>query len=134
MDKKYEKIINMPHHVSSNRAQMPLSQRAAQFAPFAALTGYGDVLAETARQTERQIDLTEGEVAAIDEKLRWLKENLDNLPAVELRVFSPDKRKEGGSYHTVFGRIVKIDEYRQMLWLDTGEKVKFEQIMKLFIR
>lgn len=124
----------MPHHVSSNRVQMPLSQRAAQFAPFAALTGYDDVLAETARQTERQIDLTEGEVAAIDEKLRWLKENLDNLPAVELCVFSPDKQKEGGSYHTVFGRIVKIDEYRQMLWLDTGEKVKFEQIMKLFIR
>lgn len=128
---KYEKIIDLPHHVSPTRAQMPCAQRAAQFAPFAALTGLEGMLAETARHTEGKIELTEGEVAVINDTLCRLKENLDKMPIVQLHLFCPDGRKAGGSYREISGRIVKIDEYRQMLWLDSGEMVKFEQIMKI---
>ncbi len=128
---KYEQIIDLPHHVSATRAQMPCTQRAAQFAPFAALTGLDRMLAEKARHTEGKIELTEGEVAAINDALCRLKENLGKMPMVRLHLFYPDGQKEGGSYRMISGRIVKIDEYRQMLWLDSGEKVEFEQIVKL---
>lgn len=133
MDQKYEAIIDLPRPVSPRRPRMSLSQRAAQFAPFAALTGYDAVLAETARRTEAEISLDEGEVAAINERLCWVKENLEDLPKVQVKVFCPDGRKSGGSYHVFSGRIVKVDEYTQKLWLETGEQVEFKRIIQLLI-
>lgn len=133
MDKKYEAIINLPHHVSPNRARMSNSQRAAQFAPFAALTGYDAVLAETARRTEAEISLTEGEMAAIDEQLRQIKDNVEHRPMVQVCFFCPDERKEGGSYRTVRSRTVKIDEYHQKLQLESGEAIEFHRIVQLLV-
>lgn len=131
---KYDDMIDLPHHTSPTRARMSASQRAAQFAPFAALTGYDAILAETARQTEREIFLDETEVAAVNEKLCWLRENLSDLPMVDIQVFVPDERKEGGSYYEISGRMVKIDEYQQKLWLEQGEEISFRRIVKLLIR
>lgn len=134
MDKKYEKIINLPRPVSERHPRMPNIQRAAQFAPFAALTGLDGMLAETARQTEREVFPDEGEIAAINDSLCWLRDNLDKNPVVEIKVFCPDERKEGGSYRQIQGKVVKIDEYRQKLWLETGISVQFHRIIQLFIR
>lgn len=133
MDKKYEAIIDLPHHTSSTHPRMTLPQRAAQFAPFAALTGYDAVLAETARQTEREIFLTEGEVAQINEQLCRLRGNLGDLPNVQIRVFCPDGRKSGGSYRILSGKVAKIDEYAQKLRLETGEWVEFKRIVQLLV-
>ncbi len=133
MNEKYAAIINLPYRGSPTRPKMPPGQRAAQFAPFAALTGYDRVLAETARRTEAEIFLDEAEVAAINDRLRWLKENLHKAPMVQVQYFCPDRRKEGGSYFTISGRIMKIDEYRQKLWLENSEPVDFQRIIKLLI-
>lgn len=133
MDKKYEAIINLPHHISPTRPRMSLSQRAAQFAPFAALTGYDAVLAETARQTEAEVLLEDSEVAQINRRLCWVKENLGKMPKVEIRMFCPDGRKSGGSYRTLSGKVVKIDEYSQKLRLESGEWVEFKRIVQLLI-
>lgn len=133
MDKKYEAIIDLPHHISPTRPRMSLSQRAAQFAPFAALTGYDAVLAETARQTAAEVLLEDSEVAQINRRLCWVKENLGKMPKVEIRMFCPDGRKSGGSYRTLSGKVVKIDEYSQKLRLESGEWVEFKRIIQLLI-
>lgn len=133
MDKKYEAIIDQTYPVPSSRAKMPVLQRAAQFAPFAALTGYEDVLAETARRTEMEICLDEEEKANINRRLSYLKEHLEADPPVMVKAFFPDDRKAGGSYRTIHSRVVKIDEYRQEMRLENGENIPFENIMQLLI-
>lgn len=131
MDKKYASILNLPRPVSSTRPRMSLSRRAAQFAPFAALTGFEAMIGETARRTEAAICLDEGEIAAIDHCLRQLRDEIDLRPAVFLRFFRPDPRKEGGSFQTCWGRVVKIDENLQILTLQSGENVQFQHILQL---
>lgn len=133
MDKKYETIIDKAYPVPSGRAKMPILQRAAQFAPFAALTGYEDVLAETARRTETKICLDEEEKANINRRLSDLKEHLEADPPVAVKAFFPDDRKTGGSYRTIHSRVVKIDEYRQEMRLENGENIPFENIIQLLI-
>lgn len=95
-EKNYEDIINLPHHVSPVHPPMPLSDRAAQFAPFAALTGYGDVIKETARQTDRKPELTEEEKQELDYKLQMAVSLPGEKPAVTITYFVPDKKKAGG--------------------------------------
>ena len=94
--KNYEDIINLPHYVSPVHPPMPLSDRAAQFAPFAALTGYGDVIKETARQTDRKPELTEEEKQELDYKLQMAVSLPGEKPAVTITYFVPDKKKAGG--------------------------------------
>lgn len=130
---RYEDMIDLPHHTSSTRARMSINQRAAQFAPFAALTGYDAILAETVRQTETEVFPDETEVAAVNEKLCWLRENLSNMPTVGIRLFVPDGQKGGGAYYDISGRVTKIDEYQQKIWLEQGIEVEFRRIIKLFI-
>lgn len=130
---RYEDIIDLPHHTSPARARMSINQRAAQFAPFAALTGYDAILAETARQTEAEVFPDETEVAAVNEKLCWLRENLSNMPMIGIRLFAPDGQKEGGAYYEISGRVTKIDEYQQKIWLEQGIEVEFRRIINLFI-
>ena len=91
------KLINLPHPVSKKHPQMPLLDRAAQFAPFAALTGYGEAVTETARLTDSKIELDEGEIERINAKISYLIDNLKNVPTVELTYFVPDKKKKGGN-------------------------------------
>ena len=131
MDKKYERILNMPHHVSPTRPRMSLSRRAAQFAPFAALTGYEAVIEETARRTEAAIFLDEGEIAAIDRCLQGLKGDIALRPAVFVRFFRPDSRKEGGSYENCRDRVIKIDKNLQKLTLQSGKIIPFGHIVQL---
>ncbi len=131
MDKKYDHILNLPRPVSSTRPRMSLSRRAAQFAPFAALTGFEAMIGETARRTEGAICLDEGEIAAIDHCLRQLRDEIDLRPAVFLRFFRPDPRKEGGSFQMRRGRVVKIDENLQILTLQSGENIQFQHILQL---
>lgn len=106
-EKNYEDIINLPHHISRAHPPMPLSGRAAQFAPFAALTGYGEVIKETARQTERKPELSEDEKQALNYKLQRAVNAPGEKPIVTVTYFLPDQKKTGGAYFEAFGRIRK---------------------------
>ena len=110
-NRKYAGIMNLPHHVSPTRPQMPISDRAAQFSPFAALTGYAGVIRETARLTDRKIELDETMLTALNERYQLLLSVLDAEPEVEITYFVPDERKSGGAYRTVSGVVKKADEF-----------------------
>ena len=98
---KYDDIINLPHHVSASRHRMSMQERAAQFQPFRALTGYEDAVHETARLTDERVELTEDEKALLDAKLQELADRIDRHPLVTLTYFQPDKRKTGGDRKSV---------------------------------
>ena len=100
----YGDIIDLPRPVSRTHPPRPMLNRAAQFAPFAALTGYDAAVEETARLTEEEVYLDESEIAALNEKLARLEAALPNPPAVQITCFRPDERKSGGSFETVTGR------------------------------
>jgi hypothetical protein len=102
--------------------------RAAQFSPFAALTGYDAVIAETGRLTDTQIELDEGGKALLDEKLQTIREHLEENPAVALAVFCPDSRKTGGAYETVAGHVKKIDPVARVLVLTDGTVIPIDRI------
>ena len=106
---RYYDIINLPHHVSTQRPRMSMLNRAAQFSPFAALTGYEDSIQEAARLTDARIELDECEKAALDEKLRILQS--DPQMYVSITYFVPDARKAGGAYVTAEGPIRKIEAH-----------------------
>lgn len=97
MNKSYDDIIHLPHHVSATHPHMSMAERAAQFSPFAALTGYEDVLTETARKTEQKIELDETIKEELDQKLHLLAEHVQNPPSVSITYFQPDDYKEGGT-------------------------------------
>ena len=122
----YGDIIDLPHHQSPTRPHMSLHDRAAQFAPFAALTGYGDAVAETARFTDNMVTLDE---SAIDE-LEWkLREAVMMDKDITITYFVPDEKKDGGSYVSVSGRIHKIEH--GMIVMDSGVRIPFERIREL---
>ena len=98
MNNRYDEIINLPHHVSKTRPQMPMSDRAAQFAPFAALTGYDSAIKETGRLTDEKIELDEEALTALDMKYQILMDTFDDAPEVTITFFQPDERKAGGKY------------------------------------
>lgn len=129
MSVKYEDIINLPHHVSKTRPQMPMSDRAAQFAPFAALTGYDSAIKETGRLTDNRIELDEEALTALSMKLQLLMDAIDEEPEVEITYFKPDERKAGGSYLKITGIVKKLDEYERVLVLISGQKIKLDDIM-----
>ena len=128
---KYDDIIDLPHHISASRPQMPMLDRAAQFMPFRALTGYEDAVHETARLTEERVELTEDEKALLDTKLQRLADRLDSHPQVTLTWFQPDKRKTGGAYVTTTGQIKKIDDFEGALILLGGERILIEDILDI---
>ena len=113
----YEDIIHLPHHQSANRPHMSLYDRAAQFSPFAALTGFDGVIAETGRQTERRIELSESERALLDRRLVRIIESLQQgrHPTVTVEYFEADSRKEGGAYRQCSGEIKKIDLFERTI-------------------
>lgn len=125
-NEKYKDIINLPHHVSETRTRMSIESRAAQFLPFAALTGYDDAVRESARRTREKIELAEDARAALDEALRRaVSEGAD----VDVTYFVPDGRKSGGEYVTVRGRIKRIDTMEGLLYLSGGERIGLEDIL-----
>ena len=100
---KYDVILSLPHHVSKTRPQMPMSDRAAQFAPFAALTGYDSAIKETGRLTDEKIELDEEALTALDMKYQLLMDVFDDAPEVTITFFQPDERKAGGKYASQVG-------------------------------
>ena len=134
-DKKrtYEDIINLPHHVSAVHPPMPLSDRAAQFAPFAALTGYGEVIKETARQTDRKPELTEDEKQALDYKLQMAVSLPREKPVVTVTYFVPDGKKAGGSCHRIRGKIRKTDTDSGKLIMENGEQIELDLVVDIHI-
>lgn len=131
MSWKYEDILNLPHPQPRGRAPMSLTDRAAQFSPFAALTGYEETIEETARLTEDPVELDAGSVGELDEALRAIQSRIESRPAVTIRYFCPDSRKQGGSYVTIRGRVRKIDTVFQMLQLWDGQQLPFCRIMRI---
>lgn len=130
---KYDDIINLPHHVSPKRSRMSNYDRAAQFSPFAALTGYDGVIQETARLTDAQVELDEGGKALLNEKLQLILENIDAEPKVTLTYFQPDERKLGGAYMTITGRVKKLDSYSQSVLLTDGNVIPIERIYAIAV-
>ena len=142
---KYENMLYLKRPVSRNHPPMDLKDRAAQFSPFAALTGYGDAVKETERQTEHRRELDEYEKAALDEQLRELEAQLQNLengknqaaPRVTVTCFIPDEYKAGGAYRTFTAAVKKIDHDRRGIILQNGtqegECVLLDDILKLDI-
>ncbi len=128
---EYDDIIGLPHHVSSTRPHMPMLDRAAQFQPFRALTGYEDAVQETARYTDEKVELTEDEKALLDVELQRLSDDIASRPQVTLTCFRPDKKKSGGAYVTTTGRLKKIDDIEGALILASGERIVIEDILDI---
>ena len=128
---RYDDIIKLPHHVSEKHPQLPMIDRAAQFSPFAALTGYDAAIAETARLTEQKRELSEEQKQAIDEALHDLRKRIPSDSVVTVTFFQPDERKTGGEYKNITGSVKKIDEYLGVLELADGTKIPFEEIYLL---
>ena len=121
-----EDILSLPRPVSQKHARMSMSDRAAQFAPFAALTGFDALVEERARLTQARRELDEGEKAALDERLRAIGAR---LPAeAEITYFVPDRRKAGGAYVTARGRVRRLDPVARMVYMDDGTAIPVEDI------
>ncbi|MCQ4862743.1 hypothetical protein [Pseudoflavonifractor phocaeensis] len=130
MTGKYDDIIHLPHHVSATRPRMPMLDRAAQFSPFAALTGYEAAMRETARLTDQRVELDESAKVELDRKLRLLL-SLPGQPEVSITYFRPDERKEGGAYETATGRIKKYDESSHTIVLADRTRICIEDVFDL---
>ena len=128
---RYDDIIQLPHHQSTKRAHMSLHDRAAQFAPFAALTGHEAAIEETARLTENEIMLDETAIADVNDKLSEISQHLAEQWRVSITYFKPDRKKQGGAYLTDVGVIRKINEIEQLIIMDSGMRIKMEQIIKV---
>lgn len=124
----YNDMLYMPHPVSKTHPPMDRANRAAQFAPFAALTGYEEAVREEARITEQKRELDEDEKARLDKKFGKLIEHLHEKPEVIINYFQADTRKEGGSYVTKQGQIRKLDVLERLLWFADGEGVSLDMI------
>lgn len=128
---RYDDIIDLPHHVSTTHHRMSMLERAAQFQPFRALTGYEDAVRETARLTDDRVELTEDEKVLLDGKLQRLADNLANHPLVTVVYFQPDKKKAGGEYVTTTGQLKKIDDYEGVLVLIVDTRIPIENIVDI---
>ena len=131
MNNRYDEIMGLPHHVSKTRPQMPLSDRAAQFAPFAALTGYDSAIKETGRLTDERIELGEEALTALDRKYRLLMDTLDDAPEVTIIYFQPDERKAGGQYVSATGTVKKVDTFGRRILLQDGTRIPLDSVYDL---
>lgn len=128
---RYDDIIHLPHHRSGERPHMSLHDRAAQFAPFAALTGYGEAIDETARLTEEKLILDETAIEEINEKLYDISQHLSEKRNVSITYFRKDALKRGGAYLTDTGTIKKLDETEKTVIMDSGMIIKMDQIVAI---
>ena len=128
---EYDDIIDLPHHVSEKHPQMPLADRAAQFSPFAALTGYDAAIVETARPTDARRELSEEQKQIINRKLHDLQEHIQSAPCVTVVFFQPDVRKAGGTYRTVSGCVKKVNDYLAVVEMADGLSIPFQDILSL---
>lgn len=131
MRKDYDDIIYLPYHVSATRPQMAIVDRAAQFAPFAALSGHDAAIKETARQTEERIELDEYMKAALNDKLKIIAVWIKDHPEIEITYFQQDEKKDGGTYITTSGTVKKIDEYKKAVVMEDGIEIPIDEIIKI---
>ena len=122
----YRDIIDLPYPTRSRHPRMPIGDRAAQFAPFAALTGFG-----AERITEKRIELDEYEKEKLDDKIRLILEEKEIHPEITVTFFVPDEKKDGGAYVTASGHIKRVDEAEQLLILEEGDKIPMEDIYEI---
>ena len=132
-EEKYADIINLPHHRSPTRPPMSNYDRAAQFSPFAALTGYDTAVAETARLTDSRIELTEDKKQLLDEKLHLLLDMADHPPAVRITRFIPDERKAGGSYEIITCKVASVDTFEGCVVLTDKRRIPIADISDIEI-
>ena len=130
---KYDNIINLPHHVSKIRKPMSLYNRAAQFAPFAALTGYDDAIKETARLTEERIELSDELKNMLNQKIKLIIENIKLQPEVAITYYVPDNKKSGGVYKTISGNVKRIDEVEKCIIFTNKLKIKVSDMLNIVL-
>ena len=135
---KYADIIDLPHHQSDTRPKMSNYDRAAQFSPFAALTGHAESIKETARLTDEYSEPSEEMKAIMNEKILFLMEQLENQPEITITFFKPDEKKQGGAYITITGVVKKIKTYERQIQMTTGDLIPIDMIFgidgKIFSR
>lgn len=131
MRRNYDDIINLPRHVSDKHPHMSIHDRAAQFAPFAALTGHSEAVSETARYVDEKIDLGEDAIKEIQDALNYIQEHIAESPEINITYFVADGRKQGGRYVTETARVKRIDDFGEIVYLDNGVIVKFESIFEI---
>lgn len=131
MSGRYDDILHLPHHVSSKREQMTMADRAAQFSPFAALTGHDAAIRETARLTDRKIELTEDALSDLDRSYRKLIDHPETGSAVQITYFQPDERKTGGAYISSLGIVKKIDTAQRLIYMENKTIIPMDQVLKI---
>lgn len=127
---RYDDIIGLPHHVSVRHPQMPMENRAAQFSPFAALTGHEEAVREAGRLTEEKAELDENARDILDRKLQEISRRRERSE-IEITWFRPDEKKDGGSYVTKRGRVKKIDFYARSLFMEDGTRILVDDICQI---
>lgn len=128
---KYSDIINLPHHQSKTKRPMPIGDRAAQFAPFSALTGYDDKVKETARITKDKIELDDYLIEDINNKLLFIEENIDNEPIIQITYFKKDEKKDGGAYITVSGRVKRLNLIKRRIIMQDKTEIPIDEIFSI---
>lgn len=128
---KYDDIIDLPHHVSKTRKPMSLYNRAAQFAPFAALTGYDDAIEETARLTETKVELSDELKNDLNQKINFIKNNIKVHPEIIIKYFVRDNKKSGGTYKSLTSIIKKVDDFNKCLIFADNTNVYFDDIISI---
>ena len=131
MSGPYDDIIHLSHPTSKNRPRMSIHDRAAQFSPFAALSGHAAAIAETARLTDRKLELDEDTKAELDRRQAILLEHISERPEITVTWFRPDERKEGGAYITTTGHLKKLDEAERILILTDDTRIPLEAVVSL---
>ena len=133
MNRNYDDIIGLPHPEPQTHPRMSLHDRAAQFSPFAALTGHSAAIAETGRLTDSRVILDEYEMARVDDALQKLQELLPQKPVASITYFVPDERKNGGSYQTVTGEVKRIDAVAGMIQMTDRREIPIEDVFSIEI-
>lgn len=128
---RYDDIIDLPHHQSATRKRMSMIERAAQFNAFRALTGYGDAVRETARLTEKRMELDEYAKAEINAKLIYMQEHMDEGKEFTVTYFVPDDRKDGGAYVVVTDIVKKIQKFERIIVMENGVEIPIEEIYSI---
>jgi hypothetical protein len=131
MTKTYDDIIHLPHHVSTTRPHMSAIDRAAQFSPFAALTGYDAAIKETARLTDERIELDEYRKDILSDKLQIIADRIKEHLEIAITYFQPDEKKNGGTYVTAIGTVKKIDEYERIVVMMDSTTIPIDEIISI---
>lgn len=131
MSKKYDDIINLPRPISKTRTPMALIDRASQFSPFAALTGHETAVKETARLTEKRVELDKSEKNYLSDRLQFIAERINEQHEISITYFQPDTKKNGGAYLTANGIVKKIDDFERLIVMADGKQIPVDEVFNV---